>query len=126
MKTDQEERLWLLLAGAMLTSKGVRDEAALKLKPEDAPELIRPLLSAMNTGNGVEVGNALECLGMSQHAGGAVKGLIGSLQQATLARWCNRAMSNVQNAKGVDPDLLLDMLDSLATNIRARKAAMDG
>lgn len=122
MRIDDEEKLWLLLIGSMLANSKVREESERRIVADDVPEPLRRLYRAVVEPNPVEVGTYLSGLGIKKHSDGAIRSILQALEEACLQRYCAGAMNSVSFAKGVDPERLLDILDSLATNIRARVA----
>lgn len=121
-----EHGQWFLLMGAMLASKAARELAVKRLAVEDVPEPLRELWNALKSEQPEGIRAALEGFGVARNGGkSALDELVRTLQEKALADYCRKTMDHVKFAKGVDPENLLTLLDTLATRIRARQAAME-
>lgn len=116
---------WLLLIGAAIASKQIREDAMKKLANEDAPEALKDLWVALRSEVTADIKGAVEKVaGVPSNGVSVMQSIVTSLQERSLARYCERTVTAARFAKGIDADRLLTMLDSMSTNIRARKAAM--
>lgn len=117
---------WSLLLGAMLASKAARELAVKRLSSEDVPEAMRDLWTALKSENADQIRLHLEVYGVPRNGKTAIEELVKTLQEKALAAYCHKTMSSVQFAKGVGPEQLLTLLDTMATKIRTKQAALEG
>lgn len=124
MDESQETRLWLLLIGAMLTSpKEARAKHMTALAASDVPVDLRDLWTALEKGNAPQGWAELGKFGVS-NTGNPVQAIVRVLQDAAMDRYAKQAASALQYSRGLTADQLLNMLESTASQIRARQAAI--
>lgn len=124
-KLDRETTQWLLLLGAMLGNKSVLGSAVKVFAPDDVPEEFRTLWAALKLQDADSIKTALEKFGVVKNGEGATASLIRCLQERALTNYCQATMRRVEFAKGVSPEQLLTLLDSMTTRIRAKQASME-
>jgi len=123
--SEADVRLYLLLTGAMLVGKTVRDEVFRRVPIEDIPPLLVELWKAMRSETQDNVKSALASWGVPMNEETSLRSLTRVLQQRALSTYCRSTIGRCEHAKGVDPQNLLTLLDAMRTNIAARMAALE-
>lgn len=116
----------LILLGAMMVSKQMRDQAVAVLEDNDVAQECRPLWRAIKSGIGADVrGEARKYFLVEEADASCFSALVRNLQQTALSRFCQESVTRVQIAKGIGPEGLLNILDTMSTRIRAKQAALE-
>ena len=122
---DHETLQWLLLLGAMLGSAAFLKESGAKLSLEDVPQPYKPLWQAMQSGQAEAVRGVLVGWGVEANGEKTLAALLRAVQQRALAEYCRNTVTRAGLAKGVDPDQLLVILETMATRIRAKQDGLE-
>lgn len=126
---ETEMRQWCVLLGAMLASKGVREQAQKVIGKSDVPENLRSMWLALQSGDPGSVWDAARSLGLPDERGeskGVLATLLRSLSAKALRRFCVAVMHRTDGlGKIEEPERIADTLEKWAAEIRARKAVGD-
>lgn len=121
---------WYVLIGAMLASPDVRKQAITAFAPGDVPRAFYGLWTALQSGNGQKVWEAVSMIGLpAPHPqplpGATVAGrLIQELQERALRAFVEKKCTEAQFFKqaGLGADAVADAMESVAAAIRVRQA----
>lgn len=117
---------WLLLLGAILVNRELRDRATRVIADMDVPPEHREFWAAIKSGDGDSGRKAArKYFQLEPTDASCFDALLRTLQQAALASLCKSAADQINHLKGVGPDGMLNILDSLTTKIRAKQAALE-
>jgi hypothetical protein len=117
-----DDRLWLLLLGAALVYKPIRDLAAKSLEDKDAPPELRPLWAAIKAGNGDRI---REWLGCEPSGGTVMESVLRKVQERALSDFCKLALDHVKFSKGLTGEQVIDILDNLRSKIVHKQTCLE-
>lgn len=124
--TPENNHQWLLLLGAVLVNREYRDQAVKVIADMDVPAEHRELWTAIKSGDKDRGRKAArKYFQLEETDASCFDALLRTLQQAALTRLCKDAAEQINHLKGVGPDGMLSILDSLTTRIRAKQAALE-
>lgn len=124
---SNDNQQWLLLLGAIMVNKDLRNRATQVLADSDAPIEHRELWKAIKAGDGGQVRTAAAKSYFPLEASDKTcfDALLRNLQHASLRGVIKLAADQISTMKGVDADGMLHILESLSTKIRAKQAALE-
>lgn len=125
MNGDNNQRLWLILIGAMLASKQVREDATGKLLPDEAPDELVDLWNQITEGHQEEVRQIFRGWKVDVWADGVLPSITRHLQEHSAAKFCERLIARAQVTRLQTPEELRDKFVKMASALESRCAVLD-
>lgn len=124
-KMDKEEKLWLILLGAMLAGKASRDAASKAILPDDVPSEYRELWQAIMSGDVKAMREFFGRWDVEMPDERILVNIIRRIQRRAMDWFCRKTLESIKHAStGILSSQLLDYLDGATNQIRAREAAI--
>lgn len=125
MINDLDDRLWLILIGAMLASKPVRDDAASKIEPGDTPNELAELWKCIVNGEHEAVRGIFRTWKVDVWADGTLPSLTRHLQKRAMKAFCDKFIDRATLTRLQTPQELRDKFESLLSRLDARIVSIE-
>jgi hypothetical protein len=122
---DLDDRLWLILIGAMLSSKPVRDDAASKIKLDDPPQDLAELWKCLTNGEHEGVRGVMRAWKVDVQADGTLPSIVRHLQKRSMKAFVEKTIRRAEMTSLQTPYELRDKFLSLLGHLDARIVSME-